>query len=387
MSVRAFLNVRDEPHRLGWGVIAVLTGTVASLFKEQGFVVVLLWGLVILGRGRSPYDSRAFVGLSAGLALSLLWRFLVLGSVGGGQPASFLLGIDWVDRVMTAVGLVPEYVRLLAWPWDLHAEYSPPGLPVGRPFAPRHALGLGLIVTWAVTLVHQARSRGAAGMGLGWTAVALLPVCHLVFPGTVLLAERVMFLPSVGVALVLGGLVDWLLPRVCSRPVLVTGLFLVGAAWILTAMMTSRSRMDFWRSNAGYYEALAADAPESYMASLNAGLHWRVAGEPDRAERDLRRALALHQADPRVFEALGQLLRERGRCEDAIPVLRQGLALDPTRTQLRAKLGECALTVGDSAMAKALAREAIMAGDAGFELLERRAQGSAGSTRTPSRRP
>src|SRR6266446_4012861 len=69
----------------------------------------------------------------------------------------------------------------------------------------RFVIGLACLVLWAALLVLAwRRQRRLEAYGLGWIAIAFLPVSNLVFSTGVLLAERTMYLPSVGLALAAG---------------------------------------------------------------------------------------------------------------------------------------------------------------------------------------
>ena len=61
--------------------------------------------------------------------------------------------------------------------------------------------------------------------GLGWIAIAFSPVANLLFPTGILVAERTLYLPSVGLALAVGA---WLeqMPGRWWRPALAAGAWL-----------------------------------------------------------------------------------------------------------------------------------------------------------------
>src|SRR5690606_33726767 len=114
--------------------------------------------------------------------------------------------LDTAARAQTVLGVIPEWGRLLVWPASLQADYGPPQIPIGGPFEARHLLGLGILVAWALSLWITIRLRlRLIAIGLAWIPVALSPVSNLLFPTGILLAERTLFLPSVGIALIVAG--------------------------------------------------------------------------------------------------------------------------------------------------------------------------------------
>jgi tetratricopeptide (TPR) repeat protein len=70
------------------------------------------------------------------------------------------------------------------------------------------------------------------------------------------------------------------------------------------------------------------------------------------AVEGLRRAAAARPADPRAFLELGDLLGRLGRCEEAVAVFEEGLALAPDAIVLRVGLGYVHLNRNDRAAAR-----------------------------------
>jgi hypothetical protein len=191
-----------------------------------------------------------------------------------------------------------------------------------------------------------------------WTAVAILPVANLAFPTGVLIAERTLLLPSVGIVLVAGvlvaGAVRWR-PRLAVPAVAaLLGLVAAGAA-------RSFSRQAVWRDNPTLFAQTIVDEPRSYRGFFVYGRELVLRRDPDRAAAMFARAAALHQGDHRVFEEWGQILRTRGQCAEAIPILEQGVAADPRGTLARSRLFECLMT-------ERRYREAAAVAEAGLEL-------------------
>jgi tetratricopeptide (TPR) repeat protein len=338
--------------------------------KEQGFVLpVLLLGQHLMLPKRLEARRAASLLLTVGLfaLLMLVTRALVTGSVAGETPLPYLADLSLPARWLTALGVLPEAVRLLFLPLHLQGEYGPPALPVGPPWGLRHALGVVVLALALLGLIRWWRRRPIAALGLWWIAVSWLPASSILAPTGALMADRLLFLPTIGLALVVAAIFPtrdiaarkWLLMPV-------TGLMVVFAARTMT-------RVTVWRSPSVFYQRLTVDAPRVSRAWYVRGLHERDAGDLDAAEAHLRQSLALWDREPVVQETLGQLLRAAGRCDEAVPIFRDGLSQEPTRTQLRARLGECLLATGDSAGAAETAREGIALGQEGFSVLLRRA--------------
>jgi tetratricopeptide (TPR) repeat protein len=108
-------------------------------------------------------------------------------------------------RLLTAASILGTYLRLFVWPANLSPDYSYDSLPVIRSAAdPSVWLPLALlaaVVTLAVTCV---RRRPAVTVA---TVAFLAPysiVANAAFPIGTMLAERLFYLPSVGLAWLVG---------------------------------------------------------------------------------------------------------------------------------------------------------------------------------------
>jgi hypothetical protein len=339
---RGPLGMRDT-------VIVSLLAFTAANAKESGYVLpgLLVLAELLVVRDSSPLRQRltalrrpALI-LTAVILASLALRVQVLGALGGETPHPSLDGLLLVERVIAMLVVVPEWARLLLWPAHLQAEYGPPGLMMDPVPGGRHLLGAVLVLGAAVALIGTWRRQPLVAFGLMWTAVALAPVANILAPTGILLAERTLFLPSVGVALIVGGVGKWLSERpAVSFPVrlacvvVLTGLVVAGG-------IVSARRQPLWRDTLTILEQTTRDAPRSYRAFSTYGRELQWVGRAGEAEEAFRRAIALWDRDPRPFEELGQLLRVRGACGEAISVLQRGLLADSTSDVARSRLIEC----------------------------------------------
>jgi len=104
------------------------------------------------------------------------------------------------------VAAFADFARLLSFRSTSGSTTPPPS----GPSSPRRSTG-GLrwgwlcLLAWATLLVLAwRRGRRVEAFGLGWIGVALSPVANLLYPAGVLVAERTLYLPSVGLALAAG---------------------------------------------------------------------------------------------------------------------------------------------------------------------------------------
>lgn len=349
-----YLYVRVErPWRRVDTLVIATCLVIATHTKEVGYVLPVLlvalelmvirdprpWGITV-ARLREP----ALV-LTAVFLGSLAVRKHFLGSLGGGDAHQSLLGLGLVERTRTVLMLIPEWGRLLLWPARLQAEYGPPALDPGSGIGTAHALGLLCLVATVTILVRCYRRQPAVSLGLAWILVGLAPVANLLFPTGILVAERTLFLPSVGLAIALAATTDQIRLRLVHRPHL-KGVGLAGTTvLLLLAGWRSADRQPDWRDTVVLLSRDAQTAPHTYRLHYLLGQEHQSRGNVVEAELAFDRAAGLWARDPRPFSALGQLLRARGECGEAIQVLGKGVLADSTDDQARSRLVEC-LIVG-----------------------------------------
>lgn len=363
------------------GLLVCVAIGVAS--KEQGFTIPLVLagieGLIVANRGESPATRlRLLVPVTALTLLLLAVRAGILGGVKGETSAMALRGLGLGGRIATFLAVVPEYARLLIWPAHLQADYGPPGIPVGGPLGPRHLFGLVLVAGTLALFGYTRRRNPAAALGLWWAMVTLAPVSNLLTATGIVMAERVLFLPSVGLAMALGATLQArrVGNEVTSRA---TATVTRGGRWQAPAFATllvvwgigltvrSATRVETWRTQRQFYVALPRDAPLAYRAWKGAAEYWEGAGDHPRAIAMLRHALELWPRDYQVHERLGQFLRTDGQCAAAIPVLAAGVKLDPDVSSMRAKLIECAIAERQWDIADRYATDALALGQTEFQ--------------------
>ena len=364
------------------GLLALVTIGIAA--KEQGFMAPLIlagseWLLLAERKDSLSERLRLLVPVSALAVLLLAVRAGVLGGIKGESAAMALRGLGLGGRVVTFLGVIPEYVRLFLWPVHLQADYGPPGIPVGGPITVRHLLGAALLAGIVALFFYFRRRSPTAAFGFWWAGVTLAPVTNILTATGIVMAERVLFLPSIGFAIALGAALQALAttPRTAPitgsraprEPQLRRSMVLTTVLAVLGIVLTIRSavRVPTWSSQRRFYSALPLDAPLAYRAWKGAGEYWEIAGDHPRAIADLRRALALWPSDYEVHERLGQFLRIDGQCAAAIPVLSTGVQLGPDVSTLRAKLIECLITEHQWDAADRYATEALARGQTEFQ--------------------
>lgn len=254
-----------------WAVLGCLY-VAACLTKEQGFV---LPGLLVAadlclvadsfaGRARRLWKGYAFLALLAALVL-LLRRHVLGGDLAGTFTAEALQGLTVGRRALTMLRVVPQWARLLMWPAHLRVDYSPQEMVASVHFGLVELLGALLLVAAAAVAWISRRRAPAVTFGLVWCAVALFPVSNVLIPTGILLAERTLFLPSMGFLLAVGGVVAVFVSADSNeKSPAWHGLQTVCIVIVLAGVLRSAERQLVWRNEALLAVRSVQDAPRSF---------------------------------------------------------------------------------------------------------------------------
>ncbi len=323
-------------------------------------------------------DLPVYLLLGTVLGAYLLARLFILGTVGGELPSPIFRGMDPMTRVVTAVSIWPQYLRLLFFPLDLAADYAPGVLFPAEGITPAVILGGCVLAALAGAAFLCLRKAPLITLGILWFGVTVLPVSNLFFSTGVLLAERTLYLPSVGLAFLVGwagAAAARASPSVRRRgsavAVLVCLLFLVrtvdrNPTWMSTytvlntlaqehpeSYLSIRSRaMGLARvgelDEAGeFYDLATALAPGNYSLLVEAGDFYGRRRSWGKAESLLRRALTANPRSPEGYRVLASQLILQGRGRDGHRLALAGLARSGSDRVLWSLVSESYIAKGD----------------------------------------
>jgi len=285
-------------------------------------------------------------GQLAMAAVYLVARILVLGSAGVGGTIPFIdnpaaAAGAFLGR-LTGLGSVARYALLLLFPARLSADYSYDQIPIARGILDPWVLAGALIVGAVAGGLWLRRRHPVAGFALLWIGVSsLLTTNIIVFIGT-LLAERLMYLPSLGVCLLAGWLVA--APSGRNARVVLTGLCLAAA---LAAAGHSAVRLRDWRDDFALYRSAAHVSPRSARIRYNLGNAYLKQQKYGDAEENYRGALAIYPGFSDARANLGMALLQQGRARAAVDVLESSVRAHPQQAELHVNLGMAYRAVGD----------------------------------------
>ena len=256
---------------------------VAGFAKEQGLLLpaFLVLAELILVPDR-PFSTRvrdtwlgfALLGVLAATMIAV--RTAVLnGVVGPTMIAEALRGQSLGGRALTMLQVVPQWARLLVWPAHLRAEYSPKELVASTAFGSLEALGLAILLIAAFGIWFATATRPGIVVRAGVVSGGSVPGEQRAHSTGILLAERTLFLPSIGFVIAIGGAVTFVSatwPSFAARA-RTPAAVVVTVALVVVAIARSAERQRVWRDPATLTLASIEDAPRSWRVQQAYGEH------------------------------------------------------------------------------------------------------------------
>lgn len=288
----AFLaNYRKRP-RFDWRLasLASLMFGCALFSKENALLLPVLAGVYVLTLGDSMKREEVTKWLPAVvIPVVAYWacRRLALGVTLDAQMGYLL------NERLSRIGFVyARYLGMLFLPQETRPVYD--GLrteviaPLVKAVAWLAPAGLVAISIWARKRVP------ILAFGAAWVFVTLLPVADIVPVRGLVIAERFVYLPTIGSALALG----WLFSRLRElRPAklrtLPIGVGLVGAAYVMYCGALTITGSQCYESNLAWAKWVAAHQPKLKMIRMTASSFLAEAGYQQEAAQELEAAVDL----------------------------------------------------------------------------------------------
>jgi tetratricopeptide (TPR) repeat protein len=300
---------------------ALVCYALGSLTKESAVVAPALAFLTLLAAEAGALRARIRLAFSQGLWLyvgsaAVLFGILalrreVLGTALSGGAGIYelenpLAPLPLLPRVWNAALVLVRYAGRIAFPLELTADESAWSLPMATGRSPLALLGVGLFAAGAILALARFSRKPPVAYGLLFFGLAFLPASNLLFPIGTIFAERLAYLPSAGLCLVLGlaiaGAGD--LPDLPRR----RGILLAAVALAFAARAAVRNPV--WRCDDVLFANSIRSSPQSAKAWYNDALIAVDRGDPKRGLEHARRATEIYANYWDAFAVKGHAERD-----------------------------------------------------------------------------
>ena len=241
--------------------------------------------------------------------------------------------IPLLHRIPNAATAITTYLRTFVWPAELCLFYPMPKSPDWA----EATTGLLLLAAGGLWIAVFARRAPLMILGGIWFLLALLPVVGLVQVGSQSHADRYMYLPMIGLLIMIGAFTETVrLPDGRPGRAALTGVL---TAFALGMGVHAFAYTQLWRDpETAYRRSIAVGGP-SYAILLNLAAAYEQQNLFKTAEQTNAIAARLWPDRPGALGNHASSLALLGRYAEAETLFRRALALDPENFKLHYLLG------------------------------------------------
>jgi tetratricopeptide (TPR) repeat protein len=322
--------------RTGWSAAAYFF---ALLAKESAItfplVAIVEMALVEGGIRRIKESWRRFACLAAAGLAYLCLRSYVLGGLGIPKAGQYLNGsLTLAQRWITSGRVFIQYFRLLLAPVRVVADYDFNSIPVAG-FTDWDAwAGLALVLCCLIMAAVLVRKRPAFTLAILFFFVTLLPVSNWIMPIALPMAERFLYTPAFGFALLIGA--AW--AAISSRNVRA----LIAAGFVMTATILCVAHNYVWQDTFTFHENAVRSIPNNARARLGYGFALLRLNRSTEAKAQFEEGLRIMPWSAPLMAGLARtMLRIDGHCDEARPLAARSLTIRPGQWQSLWVLADC----------------------------------------------
>jgi hypothetical protein len=353
LTMWAYLHYTERPG-LGRNILVVVLFALGLMTKPM--LVTLPFALILIDWW--PLRRFNLTGLSEPGGYRGIWKIFkekipilalaVASSVitylvqhKGGSTFSIEQLSLWA-RISNALTSYTNYIWKTIWPANLAVFYPHPMDNI----AVWEALGAGfLLVCLTVMAIRTMHQHPYLTVGWLWFLGTLIPVIGLVQVGRQAMADRYMYIPLIGLSIIIA----WGIPEFFRRLRWRKELLIVSAGIVLSALMVCTwFQLRHWRNSTTLFEHAIKVTADNGLAHYNLGAALVDKGKNEEALAHLLESLRIEPYRTEAHNNLGVAYHKLRRLEDAIREFETALELKPQFADAHYNLGIAFGDKGDS---------------------------------------
>jgi protein O-mannosyl-transferase len=317
-----------------WLLLSGIFMLLACLSKENAITFVIIAPLALWYFREIKFSSillRSIPVLAGGL-LFVLIRHFAIGDQSEGTVMHDPLNnpfLEWGEqswieassgsKAATIIYILGQYLRLMIFPHPLIHGYYPFHFQLQTFSSPLVIVSMVLFAAMVAYGVWSLRSRVKAGFGILFFLVSISVVSNIVFQIGSFMAERFLFLPSIGLILTI---VVWGIGQRGSKQKTIATYFFMLVAVVFSVITFLRN--PDWKNNESLFRADTLHSPNSAKFQNELG------------------TILLDNALKTT-----NIAQQKGLFREALPHLAQAIELHPTYFDAYLALGACAYYAGE----------------------------------------
>jgi Tfp pilus assembly protein PilF len=337
-------------------VLCVVAFALSLLSKENAIAfpgVIALDALVSYKKAQNFHSKLLCLGAACTAAVLYLGiRFWVLGGLGVPKTAQYFNG-NWTfaQRELTSGIAFLKYVQLLIAPINVTGDYDFNSIPIATATNWVAWSGLVAVVLTIVFAVWMLRSRTMLGFSILFFYLTMLPNSNWIMPTSIIMSERALYLPSLGICLI-AGLLWASLSRRDLQKVLAAGV-------MATAALLCIAHNYIWRDDLTYFRNMVRVFPNNVRGRQGFGTALAEQGQAEQASVQFEAGLQVNRNAPLLVGLSQALIEIDHDCHRARPALEEAAGYSPTDPFVSWLQGACYEMEGSPDKAESRYRKAV----------------------------
>jgi tetratricopeptide (TPR) repeat protein len=226
--------------------------------------------------------------------------------------------VHYLSKLFWPVGLATPYPRVFHWPLgDV-------------------VMAAALLIGLFVAAFWTRRKWPFILVGWVWFVAVLIPVNGVIQTVAQAVADRYMYLPSIGLFI----LVTWAAYAAVARGWIPKSLCgVVGGILLLACVARTRDQLAVWRNSETLCKHALAVTKGNVIAQYNLGMYYQQHGRPEEAMACYRKTLGMQPDHADALNNIGYLLTGQKRYGEAIQYFGAALKADPNSAEARNNIG------------------------------------------------
>jgi protein O-mannosyl-transferase len=331
-----YFFIWSGPEMKAFYLLSVASFFISTLFKETALTLPVIFLAYDHVSGRTAGLSAYVRKYLPCFAVAGIYFIMRVHALGGLAPENAHPAMSVYQYVINVFPLFGDYLAKLIFPINLSALYV--FRPIFSLFSVKGFVSLMVTVAFCLLIIRAKRRDRIVFLSLLLIAVPLLPAFYI--PAIAQpFAERYLYLPSIGFALILSLALTRLKAALKNKALSVSATVLILVLMGGYAAATVE-RNAVWRNSYSLWKDTAKKSGDSFIAHLGLGnALLEDEGRVDDAIAQYQAAMDLSPRNPDIHDNLGFAFFKKGLIGKAMEQYRVALALNPRHADARANLG------------------------------------------------
>jgi tetratricopeptide (TPR) repeat protein len=277
------------------------------------------------------------------IACSLISSILTIMAQRTGGATGMMGFVPLRARMLVAAKAFVDYLGKIAVPVDLSPYYPYPKLQEVTLVSPQYLFAVIFVVGLTAILLVAAKKQRVWLSAWGYYVVTLIPVIGIVQVGSQAMADRYMYLPSLGPFLLIGLIAAWVWAKADSgrqwRPMVKGLIAAIAISLVISLSYATLKQIAVWKDALTLSADMVRKSPDAAIPHTNFGIAYLKQNRLDEAVHEFLTALKLMPDFAEAHAKLGIAYLKQNRLDEAVHEFLTALKLKPDYAEAHNNLG------------------------------------------------